>query len=135
MNPKAEIGPKNGSLLIVGGGRLSPKIIDKFIELAGGKDAPMVLIPTAGGAKSYPDSRGDLLRERGATDVTVLHANTKEEANSASFIEALQKAKGVWFSGGRQWRLVDAYTDTQAETLFWEVLNKGGVIGGSSAGA
>lgn len=130
-----EIGPKSGSLVIVGGGRLSDKIIDKFIELAGGKDAPMVLIPTAGGAKRYPDSRGDLLRSRGATDVTVLHANDKETANSEAFLAPLRKAKGVWFSGGRQWRLVDSYANTEAEKLFWEVLEKDGVIGGSSAGA
>ena len=44
-------------------------------------------------------------------------------------------AGGVWFSGGRQWRLVDAYKDTKAEKLFWQVLERGGVIGGSSAGA
>lgn len=130
-----EIGPKNGSLVIVGGGRLSDKIIDKFIELAGGKDAPMVLIPTAGGAKSYPDSRGDLLRKRGATNVTVLHAKDKATANSEAFLAPLRKAQGVWFSGGRQWRLVDAYADTEAEKLFWKVLEKDGVIGGSSAGA
>lgn len=132
---KPEVGPEKGSLLIVGGGRLSPKIIDKFIELAGGKDAPMVLIPTAGGANSYPDSRGDLLRDRGATNVTVLHATEKEVVNSEKFLKPLREAKGVWFSGGRQWRLVNAYADTEAEKLFWEVLNKGGVIGGSSAGA
>lgn len=132
---KPSVGPENGSLLIVGGGRLSPKIIDKFIELAGGKDAPMVLIPTAGGAESYPDSRGDLLRDRGATNITVLHSTDKEFVNSEEFLKPLQEAKGVWFSGGRQWRLVDAYADTKAEKLFWEVLYKGGVIGGSSAGA
>ncbi len=130
-----EVGPKSGSLLIVGGGRLSDKIIDKFIELAGGKDAPLVLIPTAAGADSYSDSRGDLLRKRGASDVVVLHAPDKASANKKEFLAALKRAKGVWFGGGRQWRLVDAYADTEAEKLFWEVLKQGGVIGGSSAGA
>lgn len=134
-NATPEIGPAKGSLVIVGGGRLSADIVDKFIELAGGKNAPMVLIPTAAGRESYPDSWGDLLRKRGATDVVVLHANSKSEANAEDFLAPLRKAKGVWFGGGRQWRLVDAYAGTKAEKLFWEVLDKEGVIGGSSAGA
>ena len=44
-------------------------------------------------------------------------------------------ATGVWFSGGRQWRLVDSYKGTKTEKMFWDVLNRDGVIGGSSAGA
>ena len=41
----------------------------------------------------------------------------------------------MWFGGGRQWRLVDAYGGTRTEKLLWEVLNRDGVIGGTSAGA
>jgi hypothetical protein len=48
---------------------------------------------------------------------------------------SLKEARGVWFNGGRQWRFVDAYMGTQAEELFQGVLRRGGVIGGSSAGA
>src|SRR5262249_54164845 len=47
----------------------------------------------------------------------------------------LKKAKGIWFGGGRQWRFVDAYEGTKAHDLFRDVLKRGGVIGGSSAGA
>jgi len=47
----------------------------------------------------------------------------------------LKEARGVWFTGGRQWRLVDAYLDTNIEELFHDVLRRGGVIGGTSAGA
>lgn len=130
-----EIGPKNGSLVIVGGGRLSDEIIEKFISLAGGNDAPIVLIPTAGGGENYTQERAKLLTSRGATNVKVLHTNDKKEANTAAFIKPLLNAKGVWFSGGRQWRLVDSYADTKVEEAFWKVLERGGVIGGTSAGA
>src|SRR5205823_10371724 len=51
------------------------------------------------------------------------------------FQEPLREAKGVWFSGGRQWRFVDAYEGTLCEKLFHDVLKRGGAIGGSSAGA
>ena len=47
----------------------------------------------------------------------------------------MAKATGVWFGGGRQWRFVDAYEGTKAHPLMKEVLKRGGVIGGSSAGA
>ena len=54
---------------------------------------------------------------------------------SAEFKAALTDAGGVWFGGGRQWRFMDAYEGTQAPALFRQVLARGGVIGGSSAGA
>ena len=51
-------------------------------------------------------------------------------------LEMLGRCRGAsGSSGGRQWRLVDAYLDTEAEKIFHQVLDRGGVIGGSSAGA
>jgi cyanophycinase len=41
----------------------------------------------------------------------------------------------VWFNGGRQWNIVDSYAGTRAYDEFQKVLQRGGVIGGSSAGA
>ena len=131
------IGPEKGALVIVGGSLKSTDIIDRFIELAGGLDANFVVIPTASGRDTYDQNAGlaPRLRNQGATNVTVLHTNDRLEANSDVFVESLRQADAVWFGGGRQWRLVDSYKDTKAEELFHEVLNRGGVIGGSSAGA
>jgi cyanophycinase len=130
-------GPEKGTLVIVGGGKLDHVILERFIELAGGPDAAIVVIPTAGGGNNYNDNSGGAgqLRKYGATNVTVLHTNDRNIANSDDFVKPLLKAKAVWFGGGRQWRLVDSYKDTKTEKLFWEVLNRGGVIGGTSAGA
>lgn len=130
-------GPENGTLVIVGGGKLDHVILERFIELAGGPDATIVVIPTAGGGNNYNNNSGGAgnLRKYGATNVTVLHTNDKNIANSDEFVKPLLAAKAVWFGGGRQWRLVDAYKDTKTEKLLWEVLNRGGVIGGTSAGA
>jgi len=129
-------GPEKGSLVIVGGGATEP-IIRKFLELAGGPDAPIVVIPTAGERDIYGPNAANLniFRNVAAENITVLHTRSRQVANSDSFTAPLLNAKGVWFGGGRQWRLVDAYKDTKTEQMFWEVLNKGGVIGGSSAGA
>lgn len=131
------VGPENGTLVIVGGAMKSDEIINQFIELAGGIDAPIVVIPTAGGLETYSENSGfaGVLKKRGATHVTVLHSNSKEIANSNAFVKPLLTAKGVWFGGGRQWRLVDSYKNTLTETLIGKVLERGGVVGGSSAGA
>lgn len=128
-------GPEKGSLFLAGGGRLSESLIERFIELAGGVDAPIVVIPTAAGRETYSKQVADFLTSQGATRVTVLHTADREIANSDSFVLPLREAAGVWFGGGRQWRLVDAYKGTKTEAVLWEVLNRGGVIGGTSAGA
>ncbi len=130
-------GPENGSLVIVGGGRIGDEIIEKFIELAGGPDAPIVIVPTAGGHDTYDqeDRSKGMFERAGATDLTILHTYDPGEADSEEFVEPLLRARGVWFPGGRQWRLTDAYLGTRTYKEFHNVLARGGVIGGSSAGA
>jgi cyanophycinase len=64
-----------------------------------------------------------------------LHTDDPKEANSETFFGPITEAGGVWFGGGRQCRLVDSYANTKTEKAFWDVLDRGGVIGGSSAGA
>ncbi len=126
-----------GSLLIGGGGGLSPAIWKKFIELAGGPDAPIVVIPTAGEDPQPGREPGEAraLKANGATKVTILHTRNRDVADTEAFVKPLLEAKGVWFTGGRQWRFVDAYEGTRTEQAVHDVLARGGVIGGSSAGA
>lgn len=130
-------GPAKGSLIIAGGNYMGEEIVSKFVELAGGKDAFIVVIPTASGSERFDEDSGFIkqLKDFGATKVSMLHTYNKEVADSYNFIKPLQSATGVWFTGGRQWRLVDAYAGTKTEKALRNVLNNGGVIGGSSAGA
>lgn len=127
---------KKGALVIVGGGGAGPEIWKTFIDLAGGPDAPIVVIPTALEDKDLLRvGEVGALKRAGATAVTTLHTRDRKRADDPKFSEALLTAKGVWFSGGRQWRFVDAYEGTLTEKRFHEVLARGGAIGGSSAGA
>jgi cyanophycinase len=132
-----QVGPERGALVVVGGAMRSPEIYKRFIELAGGPDAHIVLVPTAGGAEEYDEFYQGMnaWRENGARNLTILHTTDPAVADTDDFVEPLKTAGGVFFFGGRQWRLVDAYGGTKAETAFREVLDRGGVIGGSSAGA
>lgn len=127
---------EKGSLVIVGGGGAGPDIWKKFIELSGGPDALIVVIPTAMEDPLRPESTEEVaLKRNGAKNVKALHTRDPKKANDPAFSEVLTKAGGVWFSGGRQWRFVDAYEGTLTEKRFHEVLARGGAIGGSSAGA
>ena len=132
-----EIGPANGTLVIVGGAMRDPAIIERFLDLAGGPDVPIVVIPTAGGGEHYDQYWRGLrqFKEAGATNLTVLHTKDREVADSDTFVHPIREARGVWFSGGRQWRLADSYLHTKTHDALWDLLDRGGVIGGSSAGA
>ncbi len=137
-------GPANGSLVIAGGGQLDGTgIIERFVELAGGPHAKIVIVPTAGG-NARPD--GTLIpydatrvlaswKARGLTNVHMLHTHDRKIADTDSFSSLLLDAKGVWFNGGRQWNIADSYAGTKSYHAFHRVLTRGGVIGGSSAGA
>jgi cyanophycinase len=129
------VGPEKGTLIIAGGGKLSDEILSTFIAAAGGVEAPILVIPTALGLTTYEAKEGDFLRKAGAKNVLVWHTDNKSMADSDSFVNPIRNAKAIWFTGGRQWRLVDAYEDTASEKAFWAVLENNGVIGGTSAGA
>jgi cyanophycinase len=131
-------GPAKGTLLVIGGGALDI-FYEKFKELVGGPDAPIVVIPTAMTSEILKPEDLERFKNRflqkGFTRVTVLHTRDRDEANSETFIEPLKTAAGVWFSGGRQWRHADSYLDTKTHKAFFDLLDRGGVIAGSSAGA
>ena len=132
-----KVGPQNGSLVAVGGAMRDMSIVKRIIQLAGGPNAPLVMIPTAGGNANYdqfwPGQR--LFREAGATDITIMHTYDPKIANTEEFVEPLRRARGVFFGGGRQWRLADSYLHTKTHTELLKLLERGGVISGSSAGA
>jgi cyanophycinase len=131
------VGPARGALVIAGGGRLDAAIMGRFIELAGGTDARIVIMPGAGTEDTFPAgwSGYRVFREAGVRDVVVLHTRDRAVADSDAFVQPLRHATGVWIPGGRQWRLVDAYLDTRTERELHALLERGGVVGGTSAGA
>ena len=65
----------------------------------------------------------------------VVHTTERSVADSAEFVAPLTTATGVWLEGGRHWRLTDAYLDTRTEKELFKELDRGGTIGGGSAGA
>ena len=127
-----------GSLVISGGGRLPDEVRDRFLELAGGKEARIVLIPTAR-SLAYDDADPEQELEpwasRGIASVCLLHTRSRATADEPGFAAPLADATGVWIGGGSQSRLSEAYADTEVERRLKALLDRGGVVGGSSAGA
>jgi len=135
---KVTTGPSSGHLIIAGGALRDKAVFDQFIELAGGADALIVVIPTAGGYEVTEERIQGIIRSwkrRGANNVKVLHTTDPKESDTEAFAGIIDEAGGVWFPGGRQWRLADSYLNTMVHTKLTALLNRDGVIGGSSAGA
>src|SRR5262245_4120611 len=90
-----KVGPANGALVIVGGAMQDPAIVKRFIALAGGPDASIVVIPTAGDADSYTQSWSGLriFRENGARNLIVLHTRDRKVADTDGFVAPLTKAQ------------------------------------------
>lgn len=132
-------GPERGSLLIIGGNVGSTAAIwNTFTELAGGKDNAHIVVVTAaaGDSAAYDLKDVDTVKKyTGVRDVVLLHTHDIKTANSEQFIAPLKRATGVYFVGGRQWRIADCYLNTLTHQAFLDVLQRGGVIAGSSAGA
>jgi cyanophycinase len=131
------VGPARGTLVVVGGAMQDAGIVERFIDLAGGPDASIVVVPTAGEDDVYTQFWSGLraFREHGARNLTVLHTRDRRTADSESFVAPIRGAGGVFFGGGRQWRLADAYLHTRTHKELQALLDRGGVVGGSSAGA
>jgi cyanophycinase len=139
-----EYGPAKGTLLIVGG-NMSDNfgVPQAFIRLAGGPSKKFVIVPTNGGNRNA-DGTPKVYKEeavvagwkrRGLSNVVMLHTWDPKVADTEAFVKPLLDADAVWFDGGRQWNMVDSYANTRTVQALWGVLERGGVIAGTSAGA
>jgi cyanophycinase len=127
----------HGKLVICGGGALPAQLRNRFIELAGGPAAKIVVITTA---SVYADtdkmpSKLAFWREQTFASLSVLHTRSRQTANEPGFAQPLRDATGVWFVGGNQNWLTDTYLGTRTEQELRGVLSRSGVVGGTSAGA
>ncbi len=126
-----------GKLMICGGGPMSDGFRQEFIRLADGPKAKIVIIPTG---MQFPnrqemENRFNSWREFPMESLAFIDTQSRDEANQEEFVKPLECATGVWISGGEQGRLSDVYVGTKVEQALTHVLERGGVVGGTSAGA
>lgn len=127
----------HGALLLCGGGDLPSSILDFFHQRGEADSGRLVLIPSA----SVTSDSGDYSRWRSFwsrypwAEVEVIHAKSRDEAEDLRFAELLRRATAVWISGGDQTRLADRYLGTMVEEEIKNLLRRGGIVGGTSAGS
>ncbi len=126
-----------GALLLCGGGDLPVSLLSKFHESGRGADGSLVVIPSA---SQFADS-GDYTRWRQAwsefpwKSVEILHVQSRDEAENDSVVSMLRNATAVWISGGDQERLATRYCGSLVEREIRGVMQRGGIVGGTSAGS
>jgi cyanophycinase len=142
-----------GKVMLHGGGYVTDAAFARFIQLAGGRQARIVLVPSAGYGRGRSESRGQFLHRlnrrfsswvrlaatRQIKKLDFLHAEDDEADDEPAFVRPLTSATGVWFSGGDQERLNYRYVgyypqQTRFQAAVREVVRRGGIVGGSSAG-
>jgi cyanophycinase len=126
-----------GKLIIVGGGNMPDSLFTFFANYCGGKDQSIVYIPTATTDEQYIKEGGHLVKftSRGFTNLSTIHTRDKVKADDPKNIELVRNAKGIFFGGGDQDLIAAAYGETQLYKEFIALLERGGVIMGTSAGA
>lgn len=151
--PKPDDPKHPGAIVLHGGGRITNDVFDRFVELAGGKRAKIVFVPSAGFRVGDYDSEDELLqalrrRYSGWVDLErsgevasfrFLYTDDPNDAELRSFVRSIEEATGVWFSGGSQLRLNYRYVGkhpdlTRFQNALHRVISRGGVVGGTSAG-
>lgn len=138
---------------IVDGGGATEPVVRRFVELAGGPQAHIVVIATAPSSIRFGEKNvildPDWPRERtewtlyieylkrwfGVDRIEVIHTRDRKVSDSEAFVAPLNSATGVYLAPGNSGRLADAYLDTRTQKALDELLKRGGVIFGSSAGA
>lgn len=129
-----------GHLLVIGGAEdkyNERRILKKFLELAGGDKAEVLIVPVA---SDFPEFAADVytqaFRNLGVNIPRVLRATSRQDVVQADVDELLDGVTGVFMSGGDQMRLVSILGGTKfAEKLRKMVRETDLVMAGSSAGA
>ena len=126
-----------GCMLLCGGSLLPQAILDVFHERGGGVQGQLVIIPTASPRSELGDFTfwKSMWNVQKWNSIRIVHALDREAASSELLLDSIRSASAVWIAGGDQQRLVDRYLGTPVHTELQNVLNRGGIIGGTSAGA
>lgn len=127
----------SGWLVIEGGSYPVNSIVaEKFRELIGGPDAKVLLVPTAmADSELTPELNASAAKDLGLRNYELFNTHDRTQAGRKEFATRIRGVRGIWFGGGRAGRLAEAYVGTRTQRELESFYKKGGVIGGSSAGA
>lgn len=124
-----------GHLVLIGGGEKPREAMETFVQLAGGPDAAIVVVPTASEEADTAEYYLKLFGEDySCTHVTVLPIHRREDAARSDLAATARMAGGVFFAGGDQLRITRALLDTPVGDAIADAFAAGAAVGGTSAG-
>jgi len=135
---KVAEGKERGWIVPIGGAEEkenSPQILQRFLKLAGGREADIVVIPTASQLRNTGPRYERIFGELGAARVTALDFDTRRDCEESGRLERLQQATGVFFTGGNQLRLSTLIGGTSVARAVRQMNAAGVPVAGTSAGA
>ncbi len=128
-----------GPLLIVGGAEDKLRrrtILHRFVELAGGPEARIAVIPTASSlGPEIVEVYDALFRKAGAGQVVPVRPATREQAHDPALVEVLDDVTGLFMTGGNQLKLSSVVCGTPVGDAIVRAHQRGAVVAGTSAGA
>jgi cyanophycinase len=111
-------------------------ILQRFLELAGGPAAHLVVVSTA---SSLGDEATEFYRmlfgSMGAQRISGLRPVTRDEGNDPQAAALLDDATGIFLTGGNQLRLSSVVGGTHLGAALLAAHERGAVVAGTSAGA
>jgi cyanophycinase len=135
---KVEDDKKRGWIVPVGGAedKVGPaEILRRFVEVSGGDQARIVVIPTASSLEDTGSRYEKLFRKFGADEAKSLPFYTRPDASKTEWLSYLDNATGVFLTGGNQLRLSSILGGTPVAKSIRKLNARGVSIGGTSAGA
>ena len=131
-------GYQRGYVIPIGGAEEkinNPEILMRFVELAGGSDAVISIIPTASQLDDTGQRYQDIFAELGAGKTYSLPVNERADAHNEEYLENLQSSTAIFVTGGNQLRLSTILGGTPIAQAIRQLNAKGVHYAGTSAGA
>jgi cyanophycinase len=136
--PRSENGSSRGYIVAVGGAEAKigdPAILKRFVRLAGGRDARIAVIATASQLPDTGERYEAVFRELGVRAARSLSIETRQDADTEEWVEKLERADGIFLTGGNQLRLATTLGGTAVAKAIRRRNAAGAHVAGTSAGA
>lgn len=138
ISPTLAMRLSKGPVMPIGGAEVhSPRsvILRRFVELAGGEGARIVIVPTASSESGTGEDYVDVFTRIGVKRADIARIESREDANSDEMVRCFEEATGVFITGGDQGRLSALMVGTRAAEAIRRSNTEGVVVAGTSAGA
>src|SRR5579863_4548106 len=138
MPSKVPRGERRGWIVPIGGAENKEndrQILERFVELSGGEDADLVVIPTASRMHETGPRYEKIFCDIGAGRVTVMDFDTRRDCQEQNRLSRIEEATGIFFTGGNQLRVTTLLGGTPVAKLVRARNARGVTVGGTSAGA